>query len=301
MNRLVSLGLVAAVVVPAVWLGGTLGETDWTVQRPQSAVRTGTLDDAAREASALAASRRHPGLFWTVLDSGNEPVLILLDSAGTVRGRVLLRAANHDWEAVALGACPAGVCVYVGDIGDNRARRARVVIHRLPEPGPDALQAGRAEDLESLAVEYPTGPRDAEAIGVTPAGDLLIVTKGLASPIEAFRVPAGAWGRSGSVVADAMGVLPISPRTAIGRWVTDAALAPDGRRTAIRTYRDIFFFVLEPDGRLVPAEPPTLCDVSGLESQGEGITWANDSTFVLASEGGVRTPGTIHFVRCRWP
>jgi hypothetical protein len=279
-------------------------DDDWVVRRPSSAVRTGTFGAQEDESSGVAASARHPGLFWTILDSGNPAEIIAIDSAARVHGRVLLRGGvNQDWEAIALGACPAGTCVYVGDIGDNLGRRRSVVVYRLPEPDPAALGGSRAgRPAEAIEVEYPDGARDAEAMIVTPAGDLVLVTKGLVSAVKAYRVPADAWSRSreGPVVAEDLGPLPIAPRSALGRWVTDASLAPDGR-VAIRTYRDIFLFVLAPDGTLRPSEPPTICDISGLESQGEGITWADDSTMVLTSEASRRAPGTIHYVRCPWP
>ena len=296
---------VAAVGLALVALGPALVRSDWVVQRPTAVVRTGTFDRSVDESSGLAASAAHPGLFWTLLDSGNDPEIIAIDSAGRVHGRVLLGGStNQDWEAMTLGPCPAGTCVYVGDIGDNRGRRPSVVLYRVPEPDSSALGPDRVRrPAEAIRVEYPDGGRDAEAILATPEGDLIIVTKGLASSVKAYRVPASAWnaGRHRTVIAEDMGPLPIAPRTALGRWVTDAAVAPDGRRVAIRTYRDIFLFLFGRAGRLDPSEPPTLCDISGLESQGEGIGWADDSTMILTSEGSRRAPGTIHYVRCTWP
>ena len=300
---------VAALGLALVALGPVLLRSDWVVLRPTLALRTGTFDSYVSESSGVAASARRPGLFWTVLDSGNDPAIIAIDSAGQVRSRVLLGGAvNHDWEAVAVGPCASGVCVYVGDIGDNRGRRESVTVYRLPEPDPaaparDAARVGPTVTAEALTVTYPDGARDAEALLVTPDGDLLIVTKGLASAVKAYRIPASAWkrGAAPSVVAEDLGALPIAPRTAIGRWVTDASLVPGGRRVAIRTYRDIFLFVLDRSGTLQPSDPPVVCDVSGLESQGEGIAWADDSTLVLTSESARRAPGTVHYVRCPWP
>lgn len=294
---------VAAAGLALAMLGAPLLAADWVVRRPISAVRTGTFESYADESSGVAASARHPGLFWTILDSGNDPEIIAIDSTAGVRARVPLEGAvNQDWEAVALGPCPAGTCIYVGDIGDNRARRPSITLYRLPEPGAAALSESRGRHpAEVIEVEYPDGARDAEAMVVTPAGDAIIVTKGLLSAVKAYRVPAGAWSAAGQrVVAEDLGALPIAPRSALGRWVTDASLAPDGR-VAIRTYRDIFLFVLADEGRLQRSDPPTACDISGLESQGEGITWADDSTLVLTSEASRRAPGTIHYVRCPWP
>ncbi len=86
------------------------------------------------EASGVAVSRRSPGRLWSHNDSG-EARLVALDGRGAVTGRVLLSGVKvEDWEAVAVGPCPAGSCIYIGDIGDNEAERKRITIHRVSEP-----------------------------------------------------------------------------------------------------------------------------------------------------------------------
>ena len=86
------------------------------------------------EASGVAVSRRSPGRLWSHNDSG-EAVLVALDTRGAVTGRVRLSGVKlEDWEAVAVGSCPAGSCIYIGDIGDNQAARKRITIHRVSEP-----------------------------------------------------------------------------------------------------------------------------------------------------------------------
>src|SRR5215207_364043 len=86
------------------------------------------------EGSGLAASRRTPGRFWSHNDSG-DAVLFALDGTGHVNGRVSLAGANvEDWEAIAIGPCPSGSCIYLADIGDNDARRKRITIYRVAEP-----------------------------------------------------------------------------------------------------------------------------------------------------------------------
>ena len=66
------------------------------------------------EGSGLAASRRTPGRFWSHNDSG-DAVLFALDGNGRVTGRLALPGAKvDDWEAVAVGSCPSGSCIYLG-------------------------------------------------------------------------------------------------------------------------------------------------------------------------------------------
>jgi hypothetical protein len=79
--------------------------------------------------------------------------------------------------------------------------------------------------------------------------------------------------------------------------VTGAAIRPDGRLVAVRTYTEIYFFVPGADGRLGPS-PQSVCSITGLELQGEAIDFLDDSTLVLTSEGSPRTPASVHSVRC---
>jgi hypothetical protein len=41
-----------------------------------------------------------------------------------------------------------------------------------------------------------------------------------------------------------------------------------------------------------------VCNITGLEVQGEAIDFLDDSTFVLTSEADRRGRGSIHTVRC---
>ena len=139
-----------------------------------------------REASGLAVSRRVPGRLWALNDSG-QPVLFALDSRGSVTGQVRLTGADvEDWEAMAVGACGTASCVYVADIGDNRAGRSHVTIYRLPEP---EAASGTAAVADVFHATYPDGAQDAEALLVAGDGRVHIVTKGRTGPDRRLSVP----------------------------------------------------------------------------------------------------------------
>ena len=57
-----------------------------TTPRPE---RIGTLEHPEiREASGIAASRRHPGIFWVHNDSGNPPSLFAVRARRLARPRL---------------------------------------------------------------------------------------------------------------------------------------------------------------------------------------------------------------------
>jgi hypothetical protein len=287
----------------AVTAASLLGQSVWT-EVPADAHRTGTFRNGAlRESSGVAVSREHPGILWTFNDSGNPPYLFATDTLGGDRGTFEVAGArNVDWEAMALVPCASGWCVYLADTGDDLERRSSVRLYRFPEPTPGQRneRLRRTAAAQSLEVRYPDGGHDVEAMFVDHGGNVYLISKGFLSPVRLYRVPASAW-RAGRAVADSLGPLPIDSGSGLGRLVTDAALAPDGREVALRTYQDIYFFGLDDRGRLNPTPGGRACSIKGLEPQGEGVAWLDDTNLVLTSERGPRPVGTVAVARCFGP
>ena len=257
---------------------------------------------ALLENSVAVMSRRNPGVFYSMNDSDNEPLVFALDTTGADRGvwRVT-NATNIDWESASLGPCGASqhaaTCLYIGDTGDNDAVYSSRAIYRTPEP-----PAANAPDFngelaaEKLAFVYSDGPRDVEAMYVAPNGDAFLISKrplrardrGL-RPSLVYRLPASAWGSAAQVVAQLVDSLSIVPGSAPLRVVTDASLSPNGRRLAVRTYGQVFVYATDSaTGRVDHSVAPSVCNIVPLgEEQGEGITWIDDGgRFVFTSEGG---------------
>jgi hypothetical protein len=246
------------------------------------------------ESSGVAVSRAHAGLIWTHNDSGGGAELFAVDAQGRIQGRVEVRGStNVDWEDIALAPCGSGDCLFIGDIGDNLARRDEVAIYRVAEPVPGATRTAPAE---RFPIRYPGGPRDAEALFVLN-GDPYVVTKGADRPIGLFRYPA-------PLVADRLTELEhvrdLSGGPAlIFDQVTGADASADGRLVAIRSYFELMIYRSE--DLLFSADPkPIRVPLSGLmEPQGEGVALGEGGQVVLSSEGGRRgVPGQLSFLSC---
>ena len=247
------------------------------------------------EASGLAASRQATTRLWAHNDSG-RPVLFALDRSGQVTGQVHLTGAMvEDWEAVAVGPCGTGSCVYVGDIGDNDANRSRVTIYRLREP---ENATGTAAVSEVFHATYPDGAHDADTL-LVGEGRLYIVTKGETGPIAVYRFPAelkaGDTMRLERVGESSLAVDAESR-------ITDGSVSPDGRWVVLRSRSALKFYnaseLLAGRWRVV-----SLVDVRNLkEPQGEGIAFGLDGTIYLAGEGGGKgNAGTFTRVSCVMP
>lgn len=260
-----------------------------------------------KEASSAVASVTQPGVVFIINDSGHEPLLFALDSTGADRGVWgVVGATNRDWEAAALGPCAdslvaSGVqsgpprCIYIGDVGDNDAKHASLTLYRVREPAVLATGGTGRLNPERVTFRYSDGRHDVEAIYVAADGAVLLITKrplkdhaGRLRPSLVFRLPIDAWSGGVTAVATLVDSLPIVPGSAPGRMITDAALAPDRHRLAVRTYRQVFTFAIDAATGLPRADvPPGICNVRALdEEQGEGIAWwSNGTSLLLVSEG----------------
>jgi hypothetical protein len=247
------------------------------------------------EGSGLAASRRTPGRFWSHNDSG-DPVLFALDSDGRIVGRLTISgAAVEDWEAVAVGPCAAGSCIYVADVGDNDAERERITVYRLAEP---AEATGAAKVTEAFHATYPDGAHDAESLLVTPEGRLLIVTKGDTGPVSLYRFPHEL--RSGSTVRLERVGAPRDPgQPSKNDRITDGAVSADGQWIVLRSTEELTFHRVADlvAGNWRAAGRVELASLG--EPQGEGVTFAADDSVYLMSEGGGKNqPGVFARLTC---
>jgi hypothetical protein len=245
------------------------------------------------EASGLAVSRAG-GRLWSHNDSGT-PVLYALDAKGKMAGQVRIEGATvEDWEALAIGPCPAGSCLYIADIGDNDAARSMITIYRLAEPT-DAGAAAKVTDVFQAA--YPDGAHDAEALLVSPEGALFIVTKGDTGPVALYKFPRELT-TSTPMRLERVGQ-PISNRPSEKARITDGAVSADGKRVALRTK---FAVLIYPAADFLRGEfnGGRMFDVTTIgEPQGEAVAFGPGNTVYVAGEGGGKAqPGTLAVLSC---
>lgn len=249
------------------------------------------------EASGVAASRTTLGRFWTLNDS-SAPVLFALDGRGGITGRLRLAGATvEDWEAVAVGACPSGSCIYVADIGDNGGGRDQITIYRVAEPR-DITGSAQADVFHAT---YPDGARDAESLLVTTSGRLYIVSKGDKAPVSLYRFPNEL--RAGTTMRLERVGEPRDPRApAASDRITDGAVSPDDRWVVLRSAQALTFYraadLLAGNWREAGRMPLAALK----EPQGEGVTFGADGSMYVVGEGGGKgQPGTFAQLSCAPP
>ena len=247
---------------------------------------------ALPEASGLAIGRSTTRL-WMHNDSG-APELIAVDPTGAVSGRLTLSGVRvEDWEAIASGPCGSGNCLYVGDIGDNDAKRKRITVYRVQEPE----KTTGSVPADAMHAIYPDGAHDAETLLVAPDGSLFIVTKGDTGPIGVYKFPRGA--KPGSTVTLEPIGKAIAEKPSSDNRVTDGAFSTDGKWVVLRTNHALTFYRGEDfmRGSFTVAHR---FDVTSLkEPQGEAVVFGAGNTVYVGGEGGGKNqPGTLATLSC---
>lgn len=254
------------------------------------------LPDGLDETSGLAISRRDTALIWSHNDSGDEARIFAVRADGTSVGVVEVSGArNRDWEDIAAGPCDGGDCLFIADIGDNRAARDEVAIYRVAEPNPTS---GSSEAAERFRITYPGGPRDAESVFVLPDGELYVLSKGRTSNVALYRYPQPL--RADEVVEMEHVADLSAEKVDLAAQVTGADASPDGRWVAVRSYGALSVYRT---ADLLAGRPAmTIIDLAPLgESQGEAVAITAGGRVKLTSEAGaLRRSGTITMLQCEY-
>ncbi len=271
--------VLAAALPAAAWLTGpAAGPADASTLTPVSAPLSGAVGAAAAperqctlpggmaEISGLAMSRKHPGVFYAVNDSGNTNQVFAVDCSGATG---LLKATytvsgvgNTDWEGLAIGKDSAGrPAILVGDIGDNFASRAEITVHSFTEP--DQL-ANASVTPVTYRFAYADGKHDAESLLADPVtGRIHIASKLIGAAGQLYQAPLPPVpGQLGTLTAVRPG--PV--------FATDGAFSPSGASYTLRS------------GGPMGANTASVYDTSGTkladvalpaQSQGETVTYAD--------------------------
>ena len=261
----------------------------------QSTRRAEIAEDTIDEASGLAASWRYDNMWWTHNDSGGEARLFLIQEDGSTVAQVRLEGVDkaHDFEDLAVGPCQKGSkqsCVYIGDIGDNKKKRDKVVVYRFAEPDlPDKRPAEVAVQVDDAWFTYPGGPRDAEALMIHPdSAKLYVIEKRMTHDSRVYSVPRQGFQRDTTSLKLALEVakLRMNGPAGFGTMITAGDIAPSGEAFSVRTYLHIYTYCapkedFESAFGATPAltRPPFLIqsEALGYERSGEAL-WITSET-----------------------
>ncbi len=261
-------------------------------------VRIATLENKAiKESSGIAASIRNKGIYWTHNDSGNSPRVFAFDEQGVNRGTWSVGGAtNVDWEDIAIASVSGGAAqLYIGDIGDNLARRKEIAVYRFDEP----LVSGTANNNATTApavkirLRYPDGARDAETLLVHPAtGDIYIIAKTFAAKTSVYQATARSISENKAGVTTLTRVAELSLPAMFGNLVTGGDISRDGRSIALCDYLQGYELTLPADAKefnRIWQQSIAIIQI-GARQQGEAICYSPDGKSLLATSEKLPTP-----------
>lgn len=248
-----------------------------------------------RECSGFAASKKYPGVYWTLSDSGDGARIFAINALGetvpNVAGKKfagirVTGAKNVDWESLAVDG--AGRLI-IGDFGDNLSGRRDLCLYVL-DTEPDPARAAGTVKARRVPLRYcdrvkvpePAKNHDGEAM-FCHRGAVYVFTKhwsDAASTLHRVDMTAGE--------------NEPKPTTLVARFesrgmVTDAAVSPDGRRLAVLTYTGVWVFALPANDAEHPLSGRALYRplVFPLTSwQVEAIAFTDDETLLIGNEEG---------------
>ncbi|MFE2554196.1 hypothetical protein ACFXGI_37655, partial [Streptomyces sp. NPDC059355] len=238
-----------------------------------------TLPGGMAELSGLAMSRKHPGVFYAVNDSGNTNQVFAVDcteATGRLKAAYTLSGVgNTDWEGLTIGKDAAGLpVILVGDIGDNFSSRAEILVHSFAEP--DELADATVTPV-TYTFAYADGRHDAESLLADPVtGRLYIASKLIGAAGQLYKAPLPP--QSGQVNT----LTAVRPGPA---FTTDGAFSPSGASYTLRS------------GGPLGANTASVYDTAGTkladvalpaQSQGETVTYFDCTSLLVGSENDTR-------------
>ncbi len=225
-------------------------------------------DPRIAESSGLAVSPDDPDLLYTLNDSGNDPVVFVIDRGdGSVVGTTTLLGLDPD-RADTEALTVEGDTLWVADTGDNLATRRDVALYALPAPG----RGDATVTPTAYPVWYPDGPDDVETVLADPAtGELWLVTKGLLGG-SVMRVP-------DDLVADGDNRLQPLRDVEVPSLVTDGTVLPGGRAAVLRDYVRAYVYALPGWRQIDSFALPR-------QEQGESLTALPGGRMLLAGSEG---------------
>lgn len=257
------------------------------------AIVIGTIKSAdITESSGLAASRCQNNVLWTHNDSGDDAFVFAINAKGESLGTwKVANARNDDWEDIATYKDKAGKCyLYIGEIGDNKAKWAERIIYRVDEPLVSSANAGsgRNAPLETAPAEqirftYPDFRQDSETLLVHPTtGDVYIVTKRVSGPAGVYRIKP-IFNKNEAQVAESISELSV-PAVPNG-FLTGGDISPDGKHLIICDYTRAYEFDLPANAANfdeIWRQTPTTVDL-GPRKVGEAVCYNVDGTSIFAT------------------
>lgn len=250
--------------------------------------------DINNETSGLATSSVNKGMLYIHNDSGDTSRFFLISTDGTLKAIYSFKAASlirngvADCEDIAVSTGPKGKrYVYIGDIGDNNAKRKYITVYRIKEPKlkSSAKVFTRQVNAEPLYLKYPDGARDAETLMVDPVEKLFYIISKREDSVSVYTAP---------LLYQQNDTATLTKRATLffeggnnGKWISGGNISKNGSQVLVKSYLKVYYWKRtgkQPVWQLLMTPPREMPYKA--EQQGEAIDFAADGNgYYTISEG----------------
>ncbi|RYU90490.1 hypothetical protein EWM62_07475 [Mucilaginibacter terrigena] len=249
------------------------------------------------ETSGLAASGLNEDIYYANNDSGDTSRFFAITAEGKLKttiyymGNKAERLGVRDCEDIAVGPGPVKgkSYVYVGDIGDNGAKRKFITVYRAEERkawGKDSIAHAVPVPLN---LKYPDGPKDAEAMAIDPVEKLLYIITKRGDSVGVYTSPLK-YKANDTVTLTFRGRLFFDGLKPF-KWITAADISPDGKQVLVKSYQKVYYWQRTTGQHIwqtLQSKPQEL--VYKQEKQGEAIAFTPDGKGYYTTSEGVYAP-----------
>lgn len=254
-----------------------------------SVVAQNIKDERLTEISGIGVSSKSNDLLWTHNDSGDTSQLFLVHKTGVTLAVYNFNKPVRDCEDMAIWYRNDGKAeIFIGDIGDNEAKRPYITIYRFLEPKVEkaSLKGEISIDkVKQLKFKYPDGPRDAECLMVDPIDKKIYIISKREDSVGIYSAPLNS--SSSQVITLTKELSLFFPGQRSAKWITAGDISANGKHILVKSYIAIYYWqrkenetlvnCLKRSAKALPYHP---------EKQGEAICFTNDAQhYYTISEG----------------
>ncbi|MBU0696647.1 MAG: hypothetical protein KKE39_09020 [Bacteroidetes bacterium] len=245
-------------------------------------------DSDIDECSGLVVSSKKDNLLWVHNDSGDKSRVFLIDNQGETQAVFNFNKEVIDCEDIAMNYPKNGKPqLFVGDIGDNSARREYISIYKFDEPNLAIKSKDEiaVKNVEELRFKYPDGPRDAECLMIDQHDQKIYIVSKREDHVGLYSAPLNS--KQGNIIILKKEMTLTFPGGPGSKWITAGDISRDGKEVVIKSYIFIFYW----DRKLNETIPQCLKRAfDGLpynpEKQGEAVGLTKDGrSYYTISEG----------------
>lgn len=199
-------------------------------------------DNRIDELSGLVVSSKSDDLLWVHNDSGDESRIFLINKEGETLSTFNFNKKVIDCEDIAINTNKTGVQLFVGDIGDNDAKRPFISVYKFQEP--NLSLRGEKEffiqKVEELRFKYPDGARDAECLMIDPLDQKIYIVSKRENSVGLYSAPLSS--KAGNIITLKKETTLYFKAPKGAKWITAGDISIDGKVVVIKSYIHIYYW-----------------------------------------------------------